>query len=141
MADSNAIHSYGSTLSMSDTSGGSYTAVSEVINYDFSAKVGSSNVTHLTSDTATMEKKPKFRDPGAITFECNFYKTQFATLYTAFTGRAQKFWKITLPDASILGPFKAHISDIKLNVPDDDRITNSITLDISNDGDSFTAGA
>jgi heme/copper-type cytochrome/quinol oxidase subunit 2 len=141
MAESSAIHSYNATLSYSTTSGGSYTAVGEVIDYTHNAKAGSSNVTHLTSQNAHMEKKPKMVDPGSITFTCNFVKTVYEVLYdTIFKTRTQYYWKITLPDNSTLTPFHGHISDISLVVPDDDRITCDVTIDITSSGDAFTAG-
>lgn len=128
MSASQATHSYGSKIGTSTTSGGSYTDFAEVIDLGDDIELPGSNVTHLLSDGATKEMKPKLIDPGSATLKLNFTKAQYNTMLGYVTTRAQRFFKITLADGSIAGPWLAHISKLGTAVPDDDRITNDVTL-------------
>lgn len=142
MAESAAIHSYNATLTRATSQSGTYTAIGEVVDIDFDGgDVPASDVTHLTSPNATREKQPKLIDMGEITFMINFVKGQYSTIFGDFQNRTRNWFKLNTPDGSVLGPFRAWVRKCPIKVPDDDRITCSITLTINYAGAAtFTPG-
>lgn len=142
MPESAAIHSYNATLTRSTTETGTYTALGEVVDIEWdSGDVPVSDVTHLQSPNAMREKQPKLIDVGEITFMINFVKGQYNTLFTDWKARTRNWFKLNTPDGSVLGPFRAWIKKLPIKVPDDDRVTSSITLTINYAGTAtFTPG-
>jgi hypothetical protein len=133
--------SQGASLTVSTTIGGSYTAVGGVQTIKHTGKRGTSDASVL-ADTM-MRKKPKGRgDPGEITVGLQYGRTQFNTLWGYWHAGTQVYWKITVSDGSVLGPFFGHISDETLEIPSDDPITSPITIDCSLEGsETFTPGS
>ncbi len=134
--------SVGASLLYATTVGGSYTAVTGVRNIDWAGKRGSSDASALVN--TVMIKKPKGRrDPGTITFDAIYGKTQYATLYALHNAGTIGFFKISLPDGSILGPYAGHFTAFGLKVPEDDPVTVPAEIDLtggqSADG-TFTPG-
>jgi hypothetical protein len=132
--------SQGATLTVCTTIGGSYTSVGGVKTIKWKGKRGTSPVPVL-ADTKIRKKPKGMGDPGELTVGLQYGKTQFATLFGYFNAGTQVYWKITGADSSVLGPFYGHISDMELDIPEDDPITSPITIDCSNEGsEAFTPG-
>lgn len=127
MPVSSAIHSYGTVLSYCATSGGSYTAVAEVIDLDENFDVPEFKTTNLTSPSGTNEYKPKLAEPGECTFKANYISSVYNTLFGIMAARTQYFWKVTTPENSVAF-FFGHISKCKRTEPDDDGIKIDITI-------------
>lgn len=130
MAASAAQHSYGATLSYSATSGGSYTALGEVLSISTNPSVGTTRVTHLTSDNAAHEYIAALFDGGELTLTTNFLKADYNTLYNTIGARVRYYWKVTTPDGSTFVAY-GFWTNIPLTVPDDDRITVNLTIKVS----------
>lgn len=132
--------SQGAALTVSTTIGGSYTSVGGAKTIKWKGKRATSDVTVLAD--SQMRKKPKgIGDPGEITVGVQYGKTQFNILFGYFHAGTQVYWKITEADGSVLGPFFGHISDMELDIPENDPITAPITIDCSSEGsESFTPG-
>lgn len=124
--------SVGATLSVSTTVGGSYTALAGVTDFDAKQKRGTSDVSFLVDQI--MRKKPKGRlDLGEITLNLIYGMTQYNALNGYMQAGTQIYGKITLPDASVAGPFFFHFTQQDLKVPKDDPVECAVTLDVSAD--------
>lgn len=129
MAASAATHSYGSDLSYSDTQGGSYTSVAEVIDISLDGPmVGSTKVTHLKSDNAFHEYIPGLGEGGELTFTVNHIKSVRTTLMGFL--RVKKWWKVTDPDAGVTN-FEGFITSLGKKNPEDDRVTGDFKIKVT----------
>lgn len=138
MPASTAIVGPGTTLTVADTSGGTYTAIAEVIDIKKGLMVDKTKVSHLTSPSYRHEYIPAgLTDPGEVSFTANFTKAQYATIYGYF--RTTKYWKITTPDNSVWA-FAGFWSKLDVTVPDNDRVTVDVTIACTG-VETFTAGA
>lgn len=126
MAASTAIISYGSTVSVSATVGGSYVALTEICGISDNADVKAIKVTHLLSDSATHEYIPGMIEPGNVMIDFNFTKTQYAAFMTAL--RTALFFKITDSDTSVTGPFKGFYTNLSKKNTEDERINGSVQI-------------
>lgn len=110
-----------------------FTPVAEIIS--ISGPSGSASVidtSHLGS--TFVEKLMGLPDEGQITFECNFVGGDTAQegLRTDRTSRTLRNFKITLTDdpATTLS-FSAYVLSLPLNIAVNDKITQSVTLEVS----------
>lgn len=139
MAASSGISGFGVTLSISDTSGGSYTAVGEILGVTGPGiSMDPVELTHASSDNGFRERVSGLADAGEITFDINFVKAQMTTLYGYI--RTTKWWKVTLPDSGSTWVCAGQITGIENEAPIDDRVTASITVQLTGKP-TFTAGA
>lgn len=121
--------SYGSTLSYSTTSGGSYTTLGGVKNVTWAGKKPSADVSAL--EDTTIVRLPKRTDFGTISGSGLFRKTQFNIMYTAWGANTFYYWKITTAGGSVFGPFYGNISDLTLDVPDDEVVMSPFSIECS----------
>lgn len=124
--------SVGSTLSMADTAGGSYTVVAGVRNVRWRGTAGSANASALADEIVI--KLPKRKDFGDLSCGCFFDKTQFNTLYDLWYSRAKKYFRITTADGSVLGPLYGFVAELGQDVPDNDPIASDLVIAVSGDG-------
>lgn len=123
---------------------GGFTKLAEVISINglpMSATV--TKVTHLSSDGKAQEKVPGFLDAGQITFRLNYQasaipgKLAYAGLLAllpqasdTFPGWGRYQWVVQFPDAGQWYA-TAFIQGTPFEVPEDDRITVEVTLEVS----------
>lgn len=124
--------SVGASLSYSTTAGGSYTTAVGVRTIRWAGSRPSANVSAL-ADTSMVYKR-KRRDPGTLTCDCIYQKTQYNALFDIHLAGTEYYWKITGADASVLGPFFGHISEFGLDIPEDDPLTFPLTIQASGGG-------
>lgn len=144
MASTETIMSYSSTLTYSTTSGGAYTTLGGMKNIRWAGKNPSTDASAL-EDTFIV-RLAKRGDFGTITADGLFRKTQFAILFTAFIARppTKYYWKITTSDGSVAGPFYGNLSELNQDVPDDDVIQCSLSIEtsaVAGSSPTFTPGA
>lgn len=139
MAASSGLIGKGTSLGYSDTQGGSYTSVGEVIDVapPDEAVANDIELTHYLSDNDTIEYKPGWNEPGESTFQINFVPAQYQTL--RLLKGVTKWWKITYHDGSF-EVTQAYIKRLSKAVPIKDRITATITLRTSG-ATSFSAAS
>lgn len=130
MASSETTMSYGSSLTYATTSGGSYTTLAGVKNVKWQGKKPTADVSAL--EDTSVARLPKRSDDGTISGDALFRKTQFAIAFTAFRAGTKYYWKINTADGSVLGPWYGALSDLSLDVPDDDAIMSPFTIELSN---------
>lgn len=132
--------SVGASLSVCATIGGTYTVVAAVKSFKNKIKRGTSDASFITDVVA--RKKPKGRyDVGELTVEVLYGKTQYAALNGYMTAGTQLYWKITLADGSVAGPLFGALTETDLDVPEDDPVTSSITIDLGIDPTGGATGA
>lgn len=128
----------GSSLSYSTTFGGAYTTAVGVRSIRWAGSRPSANVSAL-ADLSTVKKR-KRRDPGTITTDNIFQKTQYDALFDIHLAGTEYYWKITTAGGSVLGPFFGHISEFGLDIPEDDPDTFPMTIECSGGGTGGTEG-
>jgi hypothetical protein len=127
-------HSYNTLVEYADDSGFSTnkTAVSYIMSLEGpDRQVTRVNTTHLKSTGAVKTSIPGFIDDGTITFTCDYDETIYNNLETIFLARsasAAKYWRVTLPDESTLIG-QGFIQGLNgPSVPEDDRLTYTLTI-------------
>lgn len=100
MSATNATTGKATKLGHSDTSGGVYSYLAEVVECSQPELViGNVEATHYESPNNFVEKKSViWRDVSDLTVTLNYTKSQTATLYSL--AGAEKFWEIVKPDGS-----------------------------------------
>lgn len=130
MAASNAVHSYGATLTRN---GNTIAEVKSISGPKVS--LSTVDVTHLNSDNKYREYIGGLLDSGEVTFDCNFYPGDSngqAYLYTDMEARTLQTFVLTLPTAmATTYTFTALVTGIDLDIPEDDKVGISVTLKIS----------
>jgi hypothetical protein len=104
---SSASIGYLANISVSDTQGGTYTAlVSEPTMVSVpSTEVSRIEATHLQSPGRSKEYVPGLKDPSAVSYEANYVKTDFVALKT-IEGLV-KWFRVTSGDPDGAGPMAA----------------------------------
>lgn len=120
---------YGTTLSTADTSGGSYTIQGEVTNISLSG-IDSDviDLTHSESPDEFREKIAGLGDAGQLTADLTYNAADTAAIYALH--RVNKFFKISIAGGAtwICGGF---LKTLGQENPHDDKITQSITVELS----------
>lgn len=125
MAASAGVHSYGTLVAYGDATT-TTNNLAEVIDVSIDGfKVNTTNFSHLASDNATRENKPGMGEPPMVSITINYNETVYAALVALY--RLQKYWRVTFPDSSYFLCY-GHITELPINVPDDDRLTCAIKL-------------
>lgn len=95
------------------------------------------NVTHLTSAGKAKEKVPGFLDGGQVTVRVNFSEQNLADFYDRLPGATdgppswgRYDWCIQYPDGS-QWYFQGFVQGLPVEVPEDDRITHEVTIEVS----------
>ncbi|MBV8781387.1 MAG: hypothetical protein JO353_08320 [Phycisphaerae bacterium] len=116
-----AIIGAGSSLAYSATSGGSYSALSELIKIGFpKSSVAKIKATNMQSLNLTSEYIAGFKDTAELSFEANYLKADMTTYQTQL--RVQQWWKITLPDGSTF-TFPGFLAEIDGDTEAEAKIT------------------
>ena len=107
-------------------------------------KVTSVDLSNLNSPSHAREFRAGFTDAGEITLKLTFTQSAYITLLS-YLNYSLQAWQITLPlvgsqstAAKVTG--YGHISSLGQAIPEDDRITNDVTIKVSG-MPSFTGGA
>ncbi len=97
MSDSAGLHAKGAKISLSTTSGGSYTAIGEIVSYEPGPlEIPAASATHLLS--VATEKKPALPNATPIKLTINYVQAQYSTLL-GYLG-AMIFMKETMPQTA-----------------------------------------
>jgi hypothetical protein len=145
MPDSNGEHSYGAKLYYANygtsnpvgaTTG--FTELAEVISMSgLPMSAGVTRLTHLNSPDKAHEKIPGITDAGQITFRCNSHEDLLGILFgllpdgTAATpGHGRYQWLVQFPNGS-QWYCTAFVQGMPFEVPEDDRVTVEVALEVS----------
>ncbi len=117
---------YGSSVSVSDTSGGTFVPISQC--RDITPPkwtVDSDDTKHMSSTGQFKEKAPGWIDSDAVSFDMLFTKAQFNTLvgYIGLT----KWWKVVDADGNY-EKFEGHITSIGREIPMEGRVAASVEI-------------
>ncbi len=102
------------------------------------AKVTASKATTLRSTAACVEKIPGLIDEGEVSLTLVFRKGVLQTLRN--TLRVNQNSEIVASDSGSTWIFDGFITEIGLDVPDDDVVTNDVTIEITGPV-TYTPGA
>lgn len=151
MADSTGMHSHKTRLfvapwgtaspagvEIAAGGAGAFDEVEEVISLNgIPMNPSVTRLTHLTSDDKAHEKIPGILDGGQANFQLNFTQAAFVLLESnAPDGNEttpdwdRKVWVVQFPTGDQLF-FKGFIQGYPVEVPEDDRITIQVTIEIS----------
>lgn len=133
---------FGSTLSHSTTSGGTYTPIAQTVDLNGpEPEIGDVKITNNSSPNRTHEYNPGgLIEPGTLEFQVVYAKAACATLYAMFGDQTVYFWKETYPDGSYWS-FQAYVNKFGTEAPtEDSAIMNTIGLKLTGKP-TFTAAA
>lgn len=156
MAEAEGMHSYGAQLFYApyatanpegiDAGASGFTALAEVLSVSgIGGTFTVTKVTHLSSPGKAHEKVPGFLDAGQASLKLNYARglmaiieglRPLATDDQPDWGRLQ--WVVQLPDGGQFY-FTGFVQGTPIEVPEDDRITIELTVEISGRPE-FTAG-
>lgn len=89
-------------------------------------------VTSYDSPDGYREKIPGLRDAGQLTFTMNFRKDNYTVIKEDFESEDRVQYRVTLPDSDETQmTFYGLVTELPLSVPEDDRITCDVTIEIS----------
>lgn len=136
MPNSVGTHSYSTLLSIDPNGGTSYVAIGEVFKLALPGiKVGATEVTNLNSPGAAKEFRAGLIDGGDFTASITWTQGVYNSLLS-WLRKSLMSWKITFPlvgsqvtAATVTGA--GHITELPGEVPEDDRITNDLTIKVS----------
>lgn len=135
-----AIAGVGTTLQYSTDGGTTWNSLAEVLN------ISGPGMTRDTIDTTALDTSggyrtfiAGFKNPGTLTFNASFEKSQYNTLKTQFESDTLVKYKVTTPDNSTF-EFDGLVTEMPLTIPPDDKITMDVTIQISGQV-TFTAGS
>jgi hypothetical protein len=127
-------HSYTTKLEYADNSGFSsnLTEITGVISLEGpDRQVTRVNTTHLKSTGAVKTSIPGFIDDGTISATVDYDETVYNAIETIFLARSvssAKYFRITFPDESTLTGQGFFMGMGGPSVPEDDRLTYTITI-------------
>lgn len=128
------MHGFGTFLYVDELCDQTLVQVGCLIDIDIATGLTTTEVADqcLSQTDPILEMTPGFIDPGTTVFTIKFDKAQLALLYTnIFCGRKIVCWEVLLPDGSKWN-FTGFIQSINpTTVPEDDRITASVTIRIT----------
>ncbi|HYE20979.1 MAG TPA: hypothetical protein VEA69_21210 [Tepidisphaeraceae bacterium] len=150
MAIDKTTHSFGTILKTGTWSAAtpetipSMTAFGQATNIQIpESKTTAINATRLNQTNKYKRKRPGLVDPGVLTFDGHFDKTDFATL-KAYEEAGTEFWiQVCIPepdDATHLSTWSAHgfLGSLGVPVEEDDGIKCSVGFEV-NGKPQFTA--
>jgi hypothetical protein len=91
-------------------------------------QVTRTNTTHLKSTGAVKTSVPGFIDDGTMTLTCDYDETVYNAIETLLLARTSKYFRITFPDSSTLIGLGFFQSLGGPSVPEDDRLTYTVTI-------------
>lgn len=127
-----AIEGFGTTVTLNSA------AVAELLSVTGPTFAGETiDVTHMESTEGFREKIAGLVDAGQLELELQYTKAQYNTIQALM--RQTIPFEVTLPDDSTFEG-EGHITALGVAVPLDDKITQTVTLDITGKP-TFTPGA
>jgi hypothetical protein len=125
-------HSFDTKLEYATDSGFSsaLTEVTGVITVSGFEQTVTKTATHYLRVTGGKKTyTPGLIDSGDISAECDYDETVYAALEVLLHARSTtfKYWRLTLPGSSTLIG-QGFVSMLNINVPDDDRVTYTLTV-------------
>lgn len=150
MAVSSGQHSYSTMLffatfgsanpgvTLTTAGNGTWTWLAEVFSLSgLPMNPSSTKLTHLTSDFKAHEKIPGITDAGQLQAKLNYYAALMNTIQELQPDNTasspdwdRNAWLLQLPDGG-QWLFTAFIQGSPLDVPEDDRVTIDVTLEVS----------
>lgn len=148
MADSTGSHSFNSALYVGSYVAtnptavppggfGAFTEIAEVISMNGVPMTRPpTKLTHLKSDDRAHEKIPAILDGGQVTLKLNFSRARHAQLAglitdpTAGNNNGRYKFLVYVPDSYMM-VVKGFLSSFPTDIPDDDRITIDVTIEVS----------
>jgi predicted secreted protein len=113
-------------------SGGSYSAIAEILTVAFSLSRSTIDVTNLDSDSGYKEFITGFREGGEVSMGMNFTYAGFADLKDDFEDDTELNYRISVPGANACTmTFAGRITKIGFNVDTTNAIRADITVIIS----------
>ena len=88
-------------------------------------------VTHYGSEGGYREHIGGLREPGTVSFTLNFVKSTYESMKADFEEDNNKTYRIVLPNDEMTLEFDAMVTELPLEIPEGDRITAEITMQIS----------
>uniref|UniRef100_A0A6M3IR87 Putative capsid protein n=1 Tax=viral metagenome TaxID=1070528 RepID=A0A6M3IR87_9ZZZZ len=141
MAASSGVGSIGALFKRGDgASVESFSNFGEIISWNGPGNTRNTfKLTHLNSDGGWQEYGPGFRDGGEVTLGMNFVLADYNTLLNDLKSNDLHNYQTVYPDtgASTI-QFAAFVTKLTPTVPEDDRITVDVTLQISGEPDLIT---
>ena len=131
-------HSYGATIGSDVSGGSSYTDLAGVIDIEGpSLEATITDVSDLASANAAKEKLAGMIDGGEVTLTLHADDTEYNTVRGWLAGRTQRAFQIEwsqLATEATSAPniqFEAIIQSLGNSIPEDDKITFSVTLAVT----------
>jgi predicted secreted protein len=127
-----AINGIGADL-QKDTGSGTYESVAEVVD------IQGPNMSRNTIDTSHLQVTSGYstfigglRDPGQVTFTINYDRAGYEDLKSDFESDTLQSYAILIPDDDNTAlMFDGLVTELPLSIPTNDRITGSVTLQVS----------
>lgn len=117
-----AVTSYGCTFTIGGVS-------CQITNFNVGGiQISAIETTHLASSNAFKEFLPGLGDGGELSFTINYIKAQMTSLYAL--ARTVSAFTLTLSDGSTLTG-SGFFTSLGLAAPEDDRITQDVTVKIT----------
>ena len=132
MSQSQAITGMETKFERSDGAGG-WDKLAEVYNIAGPGMTRETvEVTTYDSPDGYREKIPGLKDAGQLTFTMNFRRDNYTTIKTDFDSNDRVQYRVVLPDEDeTTMTFWGLVTELPLTVPEGDRITCDVTIEIS----------
>lgn len=143
MPDTGASIGYGTLYEASIDGGTTWTALAEVFNMTPpAASVDVHDATHMQSPDATREFIAGLIDPGELSLEMNFIPGSSGDVYIQARRAARVKFKsrITFPNA-VKWTFNTFVTNYESAVPNDDKMTSTMTCKVTGSSVSTPAAA
>ena len=96
------------------------------------------DVTSFSSTGGYREKIAGLRDAGSISFTMNFVRANYEVVKEDFESDARRAYRIIIPDDDETTlEFEGLVTELPLTIPEGDRITLDITIEISGQVDIY----
>lgn len=132
MSQSQAVTGMSTKFERSDGAGG-WTKLAEVYNIAGPGMTRETvEVTSYDSPDGYREKIAGLRDAGTLTFTMNFRKDNYTVVKSDFDSDERVQYRVVLPDEDeTTMTFWGLVTELPLTVPEGDRITCDVTIEIS----------
>jgi len=130
---SSAISGVGTQFRRWNTSTGQWDSIAEI------NSISGPNMSRETIDVTSLDSTggyrefiAGFRDPGTVELEMNFTRSGYETMKDDFESDTRQNYEIVLPDSDTTTlEFEGLVTELPLDIPNDDKVTVSVTIQIS----------
>jgi predicted secreted protein len=129
---SEGLSGQGAAFERSTDDGSTWTPIANV--YNISGPGMSRDIIEITTydSEGYRDKVGGLRDGGTVTFTMNFTRAQYTLLKDDFDTDDPVDYRIVLPDTDATTmPFKGLVTELPMTIPEGDRITVDVTIEIS----------